>query len=161
MATVCSKVVRGKRARITLLNECGEAVTGPASTLVTSGFITVTYTPEVEAGDEFVQKNADGDLCINDRSPDVLKRFTTEIEFCEVDPDLVSILLGATLETDFGGDNVGFRIAEGAILWHAGEVWFWAGSAYERVSERRLKEAEQTRSMEGGHSVEQLTASMA
>lgn len=110
MATTCFAPIRGKTVRVTEL-DCGVPVTGNA-VVVTDSFVTVSMESEYEEGTEYVQKNANGDLCINERAPDALKRFTVTIDWCRVDPDLFSMVTGAELELD-GADVVGFRDSEG------------------------------------------------
>jgi hypothetical protein len=124
MATECFTPVRGKIVRVTQLDECGEVGT---SYVVSDGFITVSMTAENETGDEFIQKNANGALCVNERSPDSLKRLNVTVDWCLVDPDLISIITGYPLELDGtspGDDVVGFRWVEGEVnaSW-ALEVW--------------------------------------
>jgi hypothetical protein len=110
MATTCFAPIRGKTIRLTELT-CGDPVTGNAL-VVTDAFVTVSMEAEYEEGTEYVQKNANGDLCINERAPDALKRFTVTIDWCRVDPELFAMITGATLEMD-GADIVGFRDSEG------------------------------------------------
>ena len=105
MATTCLNLVRGTSARITQLDECGDVGTVFA---VTDGWIEAAVTAEYEAGDEFIQKNANGDLCVNERSPDALKRLSVNLNFCVEDPDIISLITGADLEVDTP-DTVGFR----------------------------------------------------
>jgi hypothetical protein len=93
MPTECFTPIRGRRARITELDECGE-VAATGSFVVSEGFITVTLSVENESGDEYIQKNAAGKLCVNERNPDALKRLNTEIDWCQVDPDIVALILG-------------------------------------------------------------------
>lgn len=118
MPTQCFKIVRGKRLRITRLDECGVPADygTPNSSVVTSGFISVGLTAVIEAGDEITQKNANGDLCINDRSRDQFKRWDLAISFCEVNPSLAEMVSNATLEEDWDGNVVGIRVPEGAAL---------------------------------------------
>lgn len=126
MATRSMKVVRGKRIRVTKVGACGEppAYGDPCSYVVTSGFVTATLSAEIEEGEELTQLTADGDLCINDQSPHNFKRWTVELELCDVDPDLVSLLTKVTLETDANGDVVGYRSLEGKIDQNfAFELW--------------------------------------
>lgn len=122
MATTCFGVVRGKRVRVTELNACSVPVSG-GSFVVSSGFIQATIESDVEDGDEYVQKNADGALCINERAPDSLKRLNITIDWCKVDPDIVNLITGYPQEMD-GADAVGFRIEEGqADTRWALEIW--------------------------------------
>lgn len=122
MATQCFGVVRGKRVRVTELDVCGVPVTG-GSFVVSDGFVSVELTSELEDGDEYIQKNADGKLCINERAPDSLKRLNVTVTWCNVDPDIINLITGYPLEMD-DSDAVGFRIQEGeADTRWALELW--------------------------------------
>lgn len=117
MATRKMKVVRGKRIRVTRLGPCGVAPDygEECAFAVSSGFVTVTMSAEIEDGEELTQITADGELCVTSQSRHNFKRWTVEIELCEVDPELVSLLTKVTLETDAGGDVVGYRSLQGRI----------------------------------------------
>lgn len=134
MATNCFNIVRGKRVRVTRLDACGEfpAPMTTAALVTSSGFISVAYTMEYEDGDEHIQKNANGDLCIVDRSEDKLKRVMATISFCEVDPALLELVTANALEVDGAGDNVGIRVSTG-IPDNAANfaLELWAGTAGE------------------------------
>lgn len=126
MAANCYSIVRGKRVRVTRLNACGVyPVPTTANSLVTSsGFVSVQYSLDYEEGDEHIQKNANGDLCINDKSCDQFKRVMVTMSFCEVDPDLFSLVTGNTVEVDGSGVDVGFRVSEGVTCSNfAFELW--------------------------------------
>lgn len=127
MATTCFSVVRGKRVRVTEVDACGAPVFG-GSYAVSEGFIQVALSSELETGDEYVQKNADGKLCINERAPDNLKRLNVTIDWCEVDPDIIALITRNPVELDGETDVVGFRIQEGVAdkTW-ALEVWTGLG----------------------------------
>lgn len=111
------KIVRGKRIRVTRLDDCGEVPeSGEACSFVVSkGFVQVTLSPQSEEGEEFLLLNADGELSVNDHAQHNFKRNELEIELSEVDPELVSLLTRVTLETDASGTTVGFRTSEGRI----------------------------------------------
>jgi hypothetical protein len=128
VATFCWGAVRGRLMRVTALDECGAPpeVGTPNSMAITKGFVSVDIETDVEDGDEFVVKNADGDLCINDRSPDSIKRLNLTMEFCQVDPGLFSLITGMELELDEAPDLdvAGFRLNEGTVdINFALEVW--------------------------------------
>lgn len=129
MAANSYSVVRGKRVRVTRLNSCGvyPVPTTTNSLVVSSGFISVQYAMDYEDGDEHIQKNANGDLCINDKACDQFKRVMVTISFCEVDPDLFSLVTGATLEVDSSGIDVGFRVSEGVVCSNFA-LELWAGT---------------------------------
>lgn len=122
MPTECFTPIRGRRVRVTELDECGQIDLAGAF-VVSEGFITVTLSAQNETGDEYVQKNAHGALCVNERNPDVLKRLNVSVDWCQVDPDVINLITGFPVELD-GSDPVGFRIAEGPYTARfAMEVW--------------------------------------
>ncbi len=126
MAATCWTPLRGQRIRVTIVDECGtpNAALTASSMATSSGFISVAYSPQYEDGDEFIQKNANGELCVNDRSCDVFKRYNVTITMCNVDPDLLGIITGAPAEVNVSGINVGFRTREGVACSNfALELW--------------------------------------
>lgn len=112
--------------RVTRLDECGNppAYGEPNSFVVTKGFIQVSMTAVNESGTDITELNADGDLCINDRSRDQWRRFDVELQLCNVDPGLLEIVAHVALEEDWNSDIVGIRTLEGAKTdTYALEVW--------------------------------------
>lgn len=110
MATTCFPVVRGKVMRLTRLDECGAPVEGACSTVVSDGFVRVNASPNIEEGEEYLVKNADGRVCVIDRGCPEIKYIDVELEFCKVDPDLFSMALGTSTENNYAGQAVGFRV---------------------------------------------------
>jgi hypothetical protein len=123
MSTKILKSIKGKTVRLTRLDECGEVVEGSCSTLVADCFVSVTLTGEYEAGDEYIQKNAWGELCINDKDPDVLKRVSVSIVFAEINPDALDILVAANPVVS-GGNTIGASVGTAANENSFGlEIW--------------------------------------
>ena len=117
MATHCFAPVLGKRLRAFTLDACGAV---PASgtedaMVVTDGFISITLSSQVEDGTEIITKKADGSLCVNEMTNPSFKRFTVEIEFCGVDPGLLSVVTNANIYEDYAADPIGFTVPEGTI----------------------------------------------
>lgn len=111
MPTQILKSLKGRRIRLTRLDYCGQPIEGACTTVVTDGFIQVTLSGELEEGDEFIQKNAWGELCISDKNPSQFKRVTVSIELCEVDPTTVSVV---------GGDSIiELEDSLGAVVGHS------------------------------------------
>lgn len=123
MATKILKSLKGRRLRLTRLDECGVPVVGACSSIVTDGFITVELAPEIEAGEEYQQKNAYGDLCISEKDADRAKWVNTTISMCEVNPDVLDIVAAGNALTD-GTDTIGasFGTTANATAF-ALEVW--------------------------------------
>lgn len=125
MATKKLRSVKGRRVRFTALDECGAPDTGNAcGSIVTSGFISVTWSDEVETGEEFTQKNAWGDFCIAEKDADRVKWTNVTISLCEIDPEILVMLGGAVPNMNAQGDVVGafFTRDPNPLAW-AIEVW--------------------------------------
>lgn len=119
--------ILGKRIRVTRLNENGAIdTTGADAQIVTDGFVTVSMTAEVEEGTEIIQRNASGAICVNERFSDSFKRFTVEIEFCGVNPQLLTMVTNAEPYEDYAGNIAGFTIGEGEIE-EAFALELWTG----------------------------------
>lgn len=123
MATRILRSIKGRVIRLTRLDVCGAPVVGPKSSIVTRGFISVTLSEEIEAGEEYTQKNAWGEFCINEKDPDIMKWVNTTVELCEVDPDVLDVIGGAT-PVIAGGNTIGWtRGAAAPVGAFAVEVW--------------------------------------
>lgn len=119
--------ILGKRIRVTRLSEFGAIDReGDDAQIVTDGFITVSLTAEVEEGTEIIQRNASGALCVNEKFSDSFKRFTVEIEFCGVNPQLLTMVTNAEPYEDYAGEIAGFTIGEGEIT-DAFALELWTG----------------------------------
>jgi hypothetical protein len=125
MTTRCFKPIFGKRMRVTKMNSCCLPVTGGnCAEVVTDGFISLSLSSEVEDGAEVVVKKASGAVCFQQKAPDSFKRFTLEMEFCGVDPDLLSFMTNMSPYTDWNGDIAGATAYEGVVDQKFGlEVW--------------------------------------
>lgn len=125
MATKCFKPIFGKRIRVSKMDSCCRPATGGScAEIVTDGFISLSLSSETEDGNEVVKRKANGDLCINYKAPDSFKRFTLEMEFCGVDPDLLAFMTNMSPYTDYKGDISGATAYEGAVTNKFGiEIW--------------------------------------
>lgn len=95
---ICAAPIKGSHLRIVRVDDCGVPVTGAGSlTVVTKGFVQVQMEPDYEDGEEFVERNADGELCVNQKDKPSLKRFTLTVDWCEVDPVLAAYVMSARL----------------------------------------------------------------
>lgn len=116
--------VRGKSMRVTRTDECGVPLTDPGDFIVSTGYVSVGYSPETEARDEINEKNAGGIICANDTVRPYLKWYNVEIEFCRVDPEIFVLMTGQTLVEDFGTEPVGVDIGAETVDDGFGlEVW--------------------------------------
>lgn len=110
MASNCFTPIRGRRMRVTRVDTIGRPVPGPCSTVVTSGFVNVEMTAEIEEGEETTVRTAGGDLCVSERGCDQLKWINVSVEFCQVDPDLFSMINPTwTKLFDCNGETIGWE----------------------------------------------------
>lgn len=122
----CPSFLRGRVLRATRLDACGRPVEGACGFVVTDGFISVNIEPEVEEGNEIVQRKANGQICIADKSPDAIKWYSVTVTLCAVDIDLVTMmnptwtkLLSEDGETIGWAESSEFSDTEGFAL----ELW--------------------------------------
>lgn len=97
--------------RATRVDACGAPVTGTAtSSAVSEGFVSIGLTANYEDGTDYTTKTAAGKLCVSEIGARQLTRYSTEIAFCEVDPELFELVGGIRLVTNYAGTSVGFAI---------------------------------------------------
>ncbi len=115
MTSICYTPWKIPRVRATLLNACGQPVTG-CSTVVTDGIISVAMTKEYEARQEFFVKNGDGEFCVRETNPPILKWINLVLTFCDVDPELANIMSAEPLVADDAASprNTGWSTQEGS-----------------------------------------------
>src|SRR5688500_15274810 len=113
---ICAAPIQGSHLRIVAVDDCGVPITGAgALTVVTKGFVQVAMEPDYEDGEEFVERNADGELCVNQKDKPSLKRLQLTVDWCEVDPVLAAYVMSARLlDTESPAiTGTGFALAEG------------------------------------------------
>jgi hypothetical protein len=113
MAAICVAPIKARVMRLIKVNECGAPVSGVGSAVsVFGGFISVAVSPQYEEGTEYIQKTANGDLCVNDKDPNELKRVNLTITLCTIDPDMIAIVTSERLLTT-GAPATGTGVAYG------------------------------------------------
>lgn len=123
MSTHAFVPILGKRLRVTTVDSAGNLHSGSRK-IVTEGFVTASLTADVEDGTEILQRNASGNICVNERMPNSFKRFEVEMELCGVQPELVTMMTHADPYEDYAGDVAGFTVSEGEIdEYFALEIW--------------------------------------
>lgn len=109
--TKCLSFVKGRRIRVTRLDGCGRPIYGVDSQAVSSGFITVNFTANTTESDEINVTNAAGEVCVYEASVTSLVGYGLEIQFCNVDPELLSLLTGQNVVLGSDGNTVvGFDV---------------------------------------------------
>lgn len=117
MTSTCFTPFKVPRVRVTKLNSCGQVVTGSCSQVVTDGIISVAMTKNYENREEFFTKNGNGDFCVRETTPPILKWIDLVLTFCQVDPDIVNLISGEPLYTDDSGQavKIGWSTTEGSV----------------------------------------------
>ncbi|MDQ0376498.1 hypothetical protein [Amycolatopsis thermophila] len=108
----CFTPVRGRRMRITKVNECGAPIYGDCSQVVTSGFVSVEFSPQTDEGEEITVRNANGEICVSIPACTSMTGIETTITFCNVDTDLFSLMTGQDPILGEDGEGIGFDIAD-------------------------------------------------
>lgn len=113
MAVTCARMARGKMLRITKLDACGAIVPGVGASLVTKAFVSGTFTPNYLDAEEISQADANGDVCISDRSDPALQWIDISLVLCTEDPTMINLITGDPLVLDDATptpNTVGFRM---------------------------------------------------
>ena len=92
--TKCYSLVKGRRLRVTKLDNCYRPVFGEFSQATSKGFITVGLTAQTTDSDEVNVTTADGEKCIFEPAETSLTGYGVEVTFCQVDPELFNLITG-------------------------------------------------------------------
>lgn len=90
-------MIAGSALRITKLTSTGAKSVGPSGSYVTSNFTALTISPQIEAGQEIIQKRADGTVGFYYKVPDTLKSVNIALAIYDPNPDLTAMLSGGTV----------------------------------------------------------------
>lgn len=124
MTATCVSAIKGTLFRLIKLDQCGVPVTGASGAVVTSaGFIAIKPSPQYEEGTEFIQKLANGALCVNQKDAPTLKRVALDVSVCTMDPDMIVMVTGSRLITN-GATGTGVFFNDAINLARVSvEVW--------------------------------------
>lgn len=102
-------VVKGTKLRATKVNNCGLPQSGPGNYLVTDGWVSSTISPVFQEAEELEQRNAEGRVCVLDRTPPERKYYNLTYVLCQVNTCLITLFSSWAQELDWDGNAVGFR----------------------------------------------------
>jgi len=103
--------IKSRIVRITALDGIGRPLAGDCASLVTAGYTNIAVSHEFEDGEEFTQKNAWGEFCVNDKDPDRLKNAGVSVEFCNVHADVLT-MMASMVPLMSGAATVGAAMTE-------------------------------------------------
>lgn len=109
----CISAIKSCAIRIVRNDACGLPVVGASSVIVSKGYTSVAAAADIEDGEEFLVKNACGELCINEKDCSIIKRLNLTVNFCKIDFAAVELTTSQRLLTDTGVAN-GFAIGQNA-----------------------------------------------
>lgn len=122
-------LVKGRRLRVTRVDDCGRVVYGESSTGVSKGFISVGLTANVVETDEISVTNAAGERCIHEPAESSISGYASEIVFCEVDPAVFSLITGQEVYVNDAGEAIGISVNTKLEIKSAFALELWAGTA--------------------------------
>ncbi len=128
-------VVKGLRLRATRVDACGMPIVGPRSRLITSGFITANLDPQMRDAEELEQTNAEGRVCVSDRTPPERKWYNASIELCAVNTCLISMFTDWEVVTDWEGNDIGFSDQKSVPFDRGVAIEIWSGVGSEDACE--------------------------
>lgn len=92
--------------RVTTLNANSTVFTGSGGSWITNQFISVGFTPTYQAGADAAQLAADGTLCADFKSPDVLRYAALSVAICNPEPELRNLMSGGETFSPGGASPV-------------------------------------------------------
>jgi hypothetical protein len=128
MAGKCISLVKGRRIRLTKVNDCGIPVYGDGNQVTSKGFISVAFTANSTESDEISVQNAAGEVCVFEPSESSFTGYGVEITFCEVDVELFSLATGQQVYLDGNGNAIGFTVNTKIEREGGFALELWAGS---------------------------------
>lgn len=88
--------ILGTWMRVTALDVAGN-IDATKPILNSKGFITATFSPQFEEGDEITEKAADGSVCVSFKVDDSFTRVDFSLSLCDVDPEVTALLAGGNV----------------------------------------------------------------
>jgi hypothetical protein len=120
-------VVKGIRLRATKINRCGLPISGNANRIVTDGFVSVRLTPVMKDANDLEQENAEGRVCVSDRTPATRKYHNVELELCNVNTGLIGLFSGWSQVIDFANNPIGFQDSASVDDQYGVALEIWTG----------------------------------
>lgn len=106
--------VQGVMARITRLTVDG-SIDEDYPSFVTKGYISASFSPEFEDGEEISEKNASGEVCISWKGDDSLTRIGFNLALCTPDPEASALLAGGKVIVACA-DDIPNDVATGDVI---------------------------------------------
>jgi hypothetical protein len=106
VSNICPSSILACGLRVTKLDAVGNVASGANNYYVADDLIQITFTPELAQGSDRELRSGCDCVIASAKFPDLLKRFTLEIQKGELTPALESMMLGSDNVLD-GSDIIG------------------------------------------------------
>ena len=126
-------LVRGKVARLSLLDQCGNPVY-TKGTYTTDGFIQVQATKNYDQGDEIKVRGANGIIQVHEPGRASFINFSLEIDLIRVNPGVLTMLTGDPGVLDYNSTLVGWEENELTQLQSNFALEVWTATSAARCS---------------------------
>lgn len=120
-------ILFGVALRVTKVNSCGLPIAGAANRLVTKGFVSFKISAEMKAANDIEQVNAEGKVCVVDRTPPQRKYFHIDAELCGVNTEIITLLSGFSQVLNYADEAVGYRDQKDIIADYGAALEVWTG----------------------------------
>jgi len=120
--------------RVAKIDAAGSPVSGARNGYISDAIIQAQIQVEVEQGDEFTLKNGCGAICQTFKDCDRVKRVTIDMDLCQLDSELLSLLTSGSNILDISSsESIGYELPEARDACSDGvslELWTkaWDGS---------------------------------
>lgn len=105
----CFGTLYARRMRVAELLTSGAPDTSGGVGYVSSAIVSLQVQVENETGEEFIQRNGSGTLCINIKEDDLPKRANLTLQLCEIDPQLIALLTGSRVFVNGSSQVIGMQ----------------------------------------------------
>ena len=120
MTAICPSSILACGMRVTLLDDLGNVNPDANNFWVTDDLIQITTTPELATGSDREQRSGCDCVIASAKFPDLLKRWTFEIQKGQLQPGLEALMLGEDVILD-GEDPIGALVREQLAVRAAGD----------------------------------------
>lgn len=103
----CLSSIRVCRLRVTQLHSDGTLDPGTTNQATSDAIVQLGSNPQIEAGQEITLRNGCGDICVEATGDDEVKRYNLALQLCQLDVELIYLMVGGYLLTK-GGFTVGY-----------------------------------------------------
>lgn len=118
--------VQGTMLRVTRLNLDGSIDAG-YPVLTTRGFMTASFSPQFEDGDEINEKAADGSVCVAWKADDSLTRLDFGLTLCSPDPEVSAMIAGGSVIKNDDDEIIGYSsVPVGATVGQPVAIELWS-----------------------------------